>query len=145
MAINKGADNNPEMQKLASEIQKLSGQLAKIESVQPGSKLGLENVRLIRDRDESRSKYQQALGQYEAVKLDEEVALRAILFQVIDVAAPPHQRSSPNRTKMVLMAVAASGFLMCLLAFILEAKRQAEQDPEQAEKIAELSKSLRKL
>jgi hypothetical protein len=44
---------------------------------------------------------------------------------------------------MALMAVVASGFLMFLLAFILEAKRQAEQDPEQAEKIAELSKSLR--
>ena len=32
-----------------------------------------------------------------------------------------------------------------LLAFILEVKRQAEQDPEQSEKMAELSKSLRKL
>jgi hypothetical protein len=43
---------------------------------------------------------------------------------------------------MVLMAIVTSGFAMCLLAFLLEAKRQAEEDPEQSEKVADLKKSL---
>jgi uncharacterized protein involved in exopolysaccharide biosynthesis len=66
----------------------------------------------------------------------------APLLQVLDVAVPPEMRSSPKRTQMVLMAMVASGFAMCLLAFMLEAKRQAEEDPEQSEKVADLKKSL---
>ena len=41
-----------------------------------------------------------------------------------------------------LMAMVASGFAMCLLAFLLEVKRQAEEDPEQSEKVAVLKESL---
>jgi hypothetical protein len=43
---------------------------------------------------------------------------------------------------MVLMAIVASGFAMCLLVFLLEAKSQAEEDPEQAGKMADLKKSI---
>jgi uncharacterized protein involved in exopolysaccharide biosynthesis len=137
VAINKGADKNPEMQELASEISKLRDQLAKIESVQP-----LEFARLIRDRDEASSNSTKARKKYESAKLKVESAEG--LFQVLDVAVPPGRRSNSINTTRTLKAVVASGFLVCLLAFILEAKRQAEQDPEQAEKMAEL-KNLRKL
>ena len=39
----------------------------------------------------------------------------------------------------------ATGFLMCLVAFMLEAKEQAANDPEQAGKMEELRQSLRRL
>jgi len=78
--------------------------------------------------------------QYQMAKVDE--ARDAPLLQVLDAAIAPEKRTSPKRTQMVLMAVVASGFAMCLLAFLLEAKRQAEDDPEQSEKMADLKQSL---
>ena len=73
-------------------------------------------------------------------KVDE--AQNAPILQVLDAAIPPEKRSSPKRTQMVLMAMVATGFLMCLVAFMLEAKRQAETDPDQLEKMADLRESL---
>ena len=78
--------------------------------------------------------------QYQMAKVDE--ARDAPLLQVLDVAIPPEKRSSPKRAQMVLMAMMASGFAMCLLAFLLEVKRQAEEDPVQSEKVDDLKKSL---
>ena len=46
---------------------------------------------------------------------------------------------------MVLMAMVVSGFLMCMVAFMIEVKRQAETDPEQSAKLADLKESLWKL
>jgi hypothetical protein len=43
------------------------------------------------------------------------------------------------------VSLVASAFLMCLIAFMLEAKRQAQEDPEQAEKIADLKANLTRL
>ena len=71
-----------------------------------------------------------------------EEAQNAPILQVLDEAIAPEQRTSPKRAQMVLIAMAASGFAMCLVAFLLEAKNQAENDPEQAGKMADLKKSL---
>ena len=79
-------------------------------------------------------------NQYQMAKVEE--AQNAPILQVLDEAIAPEQRSSPNRKQMVLMAIVASGFAMCLVAFLLEAKNQAEDDPEQAGKMADLKKSL---
>ena len=102
--------------------------------------MGLEFSRLMRKLKYAESLYGMLNQQYELAKADE--SKDAPLVQVLDRAIPPEQRISPKRTQMVLMAMVASGFAMCLLAFMLEAKRQAEEDPEQSEKVADLKKSL---
>ena len=71
-----------------------------------------------------------------------EEAQNAPILQVLDAAIPPETRSSPKRKQMVLMAIVASAFVMCLLAFIVEAKRQAETDPEQSGKMADLKQAF---
>jgi len=78
--------------------------------------------------------------QFQMAKVEE--AQNAPILQVLDAAIAPDQRTSPKRTQMVLMAIVASGFAMCLVAFLLEAKNQAERNPEQADKMENLKQSL---
>jgi tyrosine-protein kinase Etk/Wzc len=147
-------DENPEVQRLLAAIQQMGTQLDRMEQGQPSQlatnsvmlstsnvpAAGLEYLRRLRKLKYAETIHQLLAQQYQMAKVDE--ARDAPLLQVLDAAIAPEKRSSPKRTQMVLMAVVASGFAMCLLAFLLEAKRQAEDDPEQAGKMAGLRQSL---
>ena len=147
-------EENPDVLRLLTEIQQMQSQLARMEQAQPGQQttnsiilstskipeVGLEYLRRLRNLKYAETIHQLLAQQYQMAKVDE--ARDAPLLQVLDVAIPPEKRSRPKRAQMVLMAMVASGFAMCLLAFMLEAKRQAEEDPEQSEKVADLKKSL---
>ena len=103
----------------------------------------MEYLRRTRDLKYAETIHQLIAQQYQMAKVDE--AQNAPILQVLDAAIPPERRSYPKRTQMVLMSLVASAFLMCLIAFMLEAKRQAQEDPEQAEKIADLKANLTRL
>lgn len=146
-------EENPEVQLLVTGLSELKKQLKKLEQDNPEDRIGslfqgtsrlpevgLEFSRLMRKLKYAESLYGMLNQQYELAKVDE--SKDAPLVQVLDPAIPPEKRTSPKRKQMVLMAMVASGFAMCLLAFMLEAKRQAEEDPEQSEKVADLKKSL---
>ena len=147
-------DENPEVQRLLAAIQQMQSQLARMEQGQPSQTAtnsvmlstrnvpaaGLEYLRRLRKLKYAETIHQLLAQQYQMAKVDE--ARDAPLLQVLDAAIAPEKRSSPKRMQMVLMAVVASGFAMCLLAFLLEAKRQVEDDPEQAGKMAVLRQSL---
>jgi len=147
-------EENPEVQRLLAAIQQMGIQLVRMEQGQPSQSAtnsvmlstsnvpaaGLEYLRRLRKLKYAETIHQLLAQQYQMAKVDE--ARDAPLLQVLDAAIAPEKRTSPKRTQMVLMAVVASGFAMCLLAFLLEAKRQAEDDPEQAGKMAVLRQSL---
>jgi uncharacterized protein involved in exopolysaccharide biosynthesis len=109
-------------------------------SVSNVPKAGLEHARLLRNLKFAETINQLLTNQYHMAKVEE--SQNAPILQVLDEAIAPEQRTSPKRSQMVLMAMVASGFAMCLVAFLLEAKSQAEGDPEQAGKMAALKKSL---
>ena len=147
-------EENPEVQRLLAAIKQMGIQLVRMEQGQPSQSAtnsvmlstsnvpaaGLEYLRRLRKLKYAETIHQLLAQQYQMAKVDE--ARDAPLLQVLDAAIAPEKRTSPKRTQMVLMAVVASGFAMCLLAFLLEAKRQAEDDPEQAGKMAALRQSL---
>jgi tyrosine-protein kinase Etk/Wzc len=147
-------EENPEVQRLLAAIKQMGIQLVRMEQGQPSQSAtnsvmlstsnvpaaGLEYLRRLRKLKYAETIHQLLAQQYQMAKVDE--ARDAPLLQVLDAAIAPEKRTSPKRTQMVLMAVVASGFAMCLLAFLLEAKRQAEDDPEQAGKMATLRQSL---
>ena len=147
-------EENPEVQRLLAAIKQMGIQLVRMEQGQPSQSAtnsvmlgtsnvpaaGLEYLRRLRKLKYAETIHQLLAQQYQMAKVDE--ARDAPLLQVLDAAIAPEKRTSPKRTQMVLMAVVASGFAMCLLAFMLEAKRQAEDDPEQAGKMATLRQSL---
>ena len=101
---------------------------------------GLEYARRLRDLKYAETVNQLLTHQFHVAKVEE--SQNAPILQVLDAAIAPERRTSPKRTQMVLMAIVASGFAMCLMAFLLEAKSQAEEDSEQAGKMADLKKSL---
>ena len=147
-------DENPNVQRLLTEIQKMQSQLARMEQspqdnqatnsvIMSTSKIpeaGLDYLRRVRNLKYAETIHQLLAQQYQMAKVDE--ARDAPLLQVLDAAIPPEKRSSPKRIQMILVAMVASGFAICLLAFLLEAKRQAEEDPGQSEKMDDLKKSL---
>lgn len=147
-------DNNPEVKRAVTILAQMRTQLANLERDNPEStqgsssiittsqvpKAGLEYARRLRDLKFAETINQLLTQQYQMAKVQE--SQNAPILQILDVAIPPEQRSSPKRRQMVLMAMVASVFAMCLLAFILEAKRQSEVDPEQAGKIADLKQTF---
>lgn len=150
-------DENPEVRKILATIQAMQKQLTNMQHANPKAQqssssimstdqvpeAGMEYLRRTRDLKYAETTHQLISQQYQMAKVDE--AQDAPILQVLDTAIPPERRSSPKRTQMVLVSLVASAFLMCLIAFMLEAKRQAQEDPEQAEKIADLKANLTRL
>lgn len=149
-------DENPDVKRIIATISELKNQLSQLERTNPNAQAssvipstsqlpeaGIEFLRRTRDLKYAETIHQLLAQQYQMAKVDE--AQNAPILQVLDAAIPPEKRSSPKRTQMVLMAIVATGFLMCLVAFMLEAKRQAETDPDQLEKMADLRESLWRL
>ena len=150
-------EKNPAVQRSLSELDQMRRQLAQFESSNPTNKLsgsilmntskvpeaGLEYLRRMRDLKYFETIHGLLKSQFEMAKVDE--ARDAPLIQVLDRAIPPEKRSRPKRTQMVLMAGIATGFLMCLMAFMLEAKEQAANDPEQAGKLEVFRENLWKI
>ena len=150
-------DENPEVKRALVTIQEMRVQLARLKRDNPEDpqgnssiittskvpEAGLEYARRLRDLKYAETISQLLAQQYQLAKVSE--SQNAPILQVLDIAIAPEQRTSPKRKQMVLMAIAASGVAMCLLVFLLEAKNQAETDPEQAGKMAELKKSLRRI
>ena len=149
-------DENPDVKRTIATISELKNQLSQLERTNPNAqassvipstsqlpKAGIEFLRRTRDLKYAETIHQLLAQQYQMAKVDE--AQNAPILQVLDAAIPPEKRSSPKRSQMVLMAMVAAGFLMCLVAFMLEAKRQAETDPDQLEKMADLRESLWRL
>ncbi len=147
-------EENPDMKRALVTLTEMRAQLDRLERDSPEDKqgrssiittskvpeAGLEYARRLRDLKYAETINQLITQQYQMAKVEE--SQNAPILQVLDEAIAPEQRTSPKRSQMVLMAMVASGFAMCLVAFLLEAKSQAEGDPEQASKIADLKKSL---
>ncbi len=147
-------EDNPDMKRAVTILEQMQAQLANLERDNPEStqgsssiittsqvpKAGLEYARRLRDLKYAETINQLLTQQYQMAKVEE--SQNAPILQILDVAIPPEKRSSPKRKQMVLMAIVASGFAMCLLSFVLEAKRQSETDPEQAGKIADLKQTF---
>lgn len=147
-------DDNPEVKRSVAILSQMQTQLANLERDNPENpkgrssiittsqvpKAGLEYARRLRDLKYAETINQLLTQQYQMAKVEE--SQNAPILQVLDVAIPPEKRSHPNRKQMVLLSIVASGFAMCLLAFVLEAKRQAEIDPEQSGKMDHLKQTF---
>lgn len=113
---------NPDMQRLSSELSALRAQLGKYEqgSGHSGntSPLLQEAAQAYRDLKVQEAKLDAFVRQLEVAKIDE--AKEGPVVQVVDVALPPEQRSQPQRRKMV-MAYLVSGAVLGLVLALLKA------------------------
>jgi tyrosine-protein kinase Etk/Wzc len=141
---------NPDVQRLNSELSALRGELARMESSVPtGAKAGsapggidipigklpaaaIDYVRAVREVKFQETLLAGMLRQYEAAKLDE--AKEGPVLQQVDVAQPPDRKSKPSRALIVLGAMLAA--LVLSSAFVIVRRYRAmvrEQDPESAQ------------
>ena len=140
---------NPDLQRVEDELKGLKVELGKLEAkggsgydpLMPTGRMpevGTEYVRKLRDLKFYETLYELLTKQFEAAKLDE--ARDAAVIQVIDKAIPPEKRAKPKRTLMVLIATFTGFFLSIFVAFFVEYKERASNDPENKERFETLKR-----
>jgi tyrosine-protein kinase Etk/Wzc len=131
---------NPEMQRIASELSALRGQLAKMEGggghVGAASVDGQAAIVALRDVKTQQAVLEVLVKQYEMARVDE--AREGPLLQQIDVAQAPEKKTKPKRAMIVMLAGIAGLFLGVMVAFIRRAVRKAGNNPESAGQMAAL-------
>jgi tyrosine-protein kinase Etk/Wzc len=137
-------EQNPDVQRLTSELRALRGELARMESSgggAPGSAIdipvasipgvAIDYIRARRELKIQETLLEGMLRQYEIAKLDE--AKEGPVLQQVDVAVPPDRKSKPARALIVIGATLAALLGACLWVVIRSFSRlQREQDPQAA-------------
>jgi len=134
---------NPDMQRIASELSALRAQLAKVESgdgqTSRVSATGQAAVVALRDVKTQQAMLEVLVKQYEMARVDE--AREGPLLQQVDVAQAPERKSKPKLALIVVLAGVAGLFLGVLVAFIRGAVRKAGENPDSAERMAALKRA----
>lgn len=115
-----------------------TGGNSSIPSVGSVPQLGQEYLRLMREFKIQETLVELLTKQYEMVKVGE--AKNVSPFQILQKARVPERKSGPKRTNMVLIAGAAVGCAMVLLALMLE--MIALLSPEDRDRLKQLRKSF---
>ena len=120
---------NPDMQRISSELSAMRGQLTKLEQGGGGDVQGSSSqqqaVKSYRDVKVQEAMLEVLIRQYELARVDE--AKEGPLLQQVDVATAPEQKSKPKRTTIVLVSAFAGFFLGVLIAFARRVLRNAKQ------------------
>ena len=136
-------DSAPEFRQAQAELTALRRELSKAESAQPATAAG-GNDYIAKYRD---FKYQETLfdlfsRQFEIARVDE--SREGAVLQNIDVATPPERKAKPKKGLIALGAAAGSAFILLVFVFVRNAWRNALVDPQGAERIARLRRTLRR-
>ncbi len=137
------ADTAPDFKQALNELSNLRAQLAKQEKDEPASAAGQGDY-VAKYRE---FKYQETLfdlfaKQFELAKIDE--SREGAVIQVLDAAQPPEKKAKPKKALIAIVATLAAGFAFLLFVFIRQALRNANKDPESAQKLADLKTGWQK-
>ena len=135
---------NPDMQKISSELSAMRAQLQKLEQGEgqgsshnnPTQQIAIQSYRDIKVQE---AKLDILIRQYELARIDE--AKEGPLIQQLDVALPPERKSKPKRMFIVLIAAFAGLFAGVLFAFIKRALRLAASNPDGATRLLALKRA----
>lgn len=134
---------NPDVQRLGSELSALRGQLAKLEQgsgvVEASTPLQQQAVKSYRDVKVQEAMLEVLIKQYELARVDE--AKEGPLLQQLDVASAPERKAKPKRAIIVLAAAFGGLFLGVLLAFVRRAMRKAAESDQGSSQMALLQKA----
>ena len=148
----------PQLRQALSTLTALRGQLARLDTQEraalapnPGTAAGAPGAShggaantgyfaRLREFTFQQTMFQLMTNQYEMARLDE--SREGAVIQVLDIAQPPEQRSSPRRGLMATVASLAAGFALLLFVFVRQALRNASLDPASAAKLNAIRRSL---
>jgi len=122
---------NPEVQRLTSELSAMRSTLQKLERGSGTPAVGTiqqEAMAAYRDLKTQESMLEAFVKQLELARVDE--AKESPLLQVVDTATPPDRRSSPKRALIVLISLLAGLFLSLLFVLIHNTISKSLNDPE---------------
>ena len=132
---------NPESQRLSSELFALRDHLSKLEAGSGARKAPYtpsqqEAVKAYRNIKVQEAMLEILIKQYELARVDE--AKEGPLLQQVDPATPPERRSKPKRSLIVLVSALGGLFLGVLAAFIRRSIKKASSDPESSQQLRKL-------
>jgi tyrosine-protein kinase Etk/Wzc len=144
-------ENNPSLQRVAEELNSLRRELSRLENGQgekspvnengTNNKVGLENIKLLRDVKYYQMLYELLAKQYEVARLDE--AKDPAIIQVLDLAVAPERRSGPKRIFIIVLSTIFAFFGSVAWALLREAKQKMMRSAANAARWAELKSYLR--
>jgi capsule polysaccharide export protein KpsE/RkpR len=146
---------NPDVQRLNSELAALRGELARMESSRGARGTGavdipvgripeaaIDYVRARRELKLQETLLESMVRQYEIAKLDE--AKEGPVLQQVDVALPPDRKSKPARALIVIASALAALLLGSMVVVSRRyAARSRETDPQHALAWAALNRAWR--
>ncbi|GHT83955.1 hypothetical protein FACS1894137_06330 [Spirochaetia bacterium] len=126
------------IQNTYTEIQNLELETRRLEqSVQRGSvnvpSISLDMTRIELELEAQKEVYTQLKVQYELLKVT--MASEKPVFQILEMAEVPDQKSGPSRGLICIIVTFAAGFLSVFLAFVLNAVENIKKDPEAMAKL----------
>jgi len=133
-------NNNPELQRLQSEIQGYRTQLEKLKNgksskdgdlMVPTGKIpeiGVEYIRKLRNVKYQETIFELMAKQYELAKFDE--AKESSTIQILDNAVPAEKKSKPKKLIIILLGFFGGGMLALFLALIRDAYQKSIRDEE---------------
>ncbi len=125
---------NPDVQRLGSELSALRAKLNKIEQgtgvAEEATPTQQAAVRAYRDIKAREAMMGVLTSQYESARVDE--SKEGPLVQQVDVATPPERKSKPKQAIIVVVAILTGLFLGMLFAFLRQALSKAVKDPKNA-------------
>jgi uncharacterized protein involved in exopolysaccharide biosynthesis len=122
-----------EIVRLQQESQRIMGSVNSGHMLPSGSSVMLETNRLEMELNAQKSVYTQLKTQYELVKV--QLASETPVFQVLEYAEVPDQKSGPSRGKLCIIITFASFFFSIFLVFFIHAIENIRKDPEAMAKL----------
>ena len=120
------ANTYNEILKLEEDSRRLEQSVAYGASYNNIPAITIEMNRLMLELEAQRQIYTQLKVQYELNKIN--IASESPIFQILEYAEVPDQKSGPSRGLICIIVVFAAGFLSVFLAFILNAVSNIKKD-----------------
>ena len=150
-------ENNPDVKRAERELAELQAQFKGLSQTERNSGIpeegslevptgrvaaaGIQYLQAARELKYHESLYDFLSRQLEAARIDE--SRNAVLVQVVDRAVEPEKKSGPKRLLIVAVTALLAFVLICFWVLVREALRRKQQDPVEAERIAQLRNYLR--
>lgn len=127
-----------EIIRLQQESQRMMGSVNAGRPIPSGASVMLEANRIELELKAQEAVYTQLKTQYELVKV--QLASETPVFQILEYAEVPDQKSGPSRAKLCIIVIFSAFFFSIFLAFLLNAIENVRKDPEAMAKLKTVSK-----
>jgi uncharacterized protein involved in exopolysaccharide biosynthesis len=140
------AETAPDFKQALNELANLRAQLAKQEkddNGKAGQGAAGDYIATYREFKYQETLFELFAKQFEMAKVDE--SREGAVIQVLDAAQPPEKKAKPKKALIAIISTLVTGFALLLFVFVRQAMRNASQDQESAQKLAQLKASWHKV